>query len=430
MSSNSAHDLPPGVRRRALVGLLTMPTLPALAAPTALDRALAALVDDAQRPLASLSVLVRRQGRVVYEAQFGRRRIQPDLPVTRDTLFRIASITKLVVAVAVMRLVEAGRFDLDTDLGEVLGFALHQPLTARLLLGHRSGLSDRGDDYTDPRVDLRRLLGRPGPSWNGHAPGRWFEYANINFAVLAAAMEKATGTRFDTLMQETVLTPLGMQGGFDPARLPPGQLEQVATLYRKAPSEDGPWRPDGPWHAQADDFARQPPQPLLKNPGAYVPGSQGALFGPQGRLRTRVCDLGVLMAVLMDGGKVAGRAFLSPESIHTLMTESWRADSRNGDDGDGLFQAWGVGLQHFVDRSRQGWGDRLVHGGGLEAWGHLGFAYGLVSGLLMAPQQGCGIVYVMGGTGADPAAHPGRHSSFPIWEERLQELLWAEALQD
>jgi CubicO group peptidase (beta-lactamase class C family) len=425
MSSNSACNLPPGVRRRSLVGLLAMPSLPALADTTALDRALAALVDDAQRPLASLSVLVRRQGRVVYEAQFGRRRIQPDLPVTRDTLFRIASVTKLVVAVAVMRLVEAGRFDLDAGLGEVLGFALHQRLTARLLLGHRSGLSDRGDDYTDPRVDLRRLLGGPGPSWNGHAPGRWFEYANINFAVLAAAMEKATGTRFDQLMQETVLAPLGMQGGFDPARLPPGQLDQVATLYRKAPSEDGPWRPAGPWLAQADDFARQPPQPLLKQPEAYVPGSQGALFGPQGRLRTRVCDLGALMALLMDGGQ----HLLRPESIRSLMTESWRADGRNGDDGDGLFQAWGLGLQHFIDRSRPGWGDRLVPGGGLQAWGHLGFAYGLVSGLLMAPEQGCGIVYVIGGTGADPAAHPGRYSSFPDWEERLQALLWAEALR-
>lgn len=429
MSSNSGSALPPGVRRRALVGLLILPALPAFADKPMLSRALAALVDDPQRPLASLSVLVRRQGRVVYEAQFGRRRIQPDLPVTRDTLFRIASITKLVVAVAVMRLVEAGRFDLDADLGRLLGYPLHRPLTARLLLCHRSGLSDGGDDFTDPRVDLRQLLGQPGPTWNGHAPGRWFEYANINFAVLAAALERATGTRFDRLMQAWVLEPLGMRGGFDPARLPLGQLDQVATLYRKAPSEGGPWQPDGPWHAQADDFSAHTPQPLLSNADGYEPGSRGALFGPQGRLRTRVCDLGVLMAMLMDGGRVAGQSFLRPESIRTLMAESWRADGRNGDDDDGIFQAWGLGLQYFIDRSRPGWGDRLVPGGGLQAWGHLGFAYGLVSGLLMAPQRGCGIVYVIGGTGADPAAHPGRQSSFPIWEETLQDLLWAEALR-
>lgn len=422
------HNRPPGLRRRALVGLLAMPTLPALADTGALDRALADLVDDPQRPLASLSVLVRRRGRVVYEAQFGRRHLAPDLPVTRDTLFRIASVTKLVVAVAVMRLVEARRLDLDADIGKLLGQRLQRPLTPRLLLCHRSGLSDRGDDYTDPRLDLRELLGRPGPSWNGHAPGRWFEYANLNFAVLAAAMECATGERFDRLMQALVLDPLGMQGGFDPARLPPQQLAQVATLYRKAPSDAGPWQPGGPWHAQADDFLAQPPRPLLADGEAYTPGSRGALFGPQGRLRTRVADLGTLLAVLLDGGRHTGQPFLRPESLRTLMTETWRADGRNGDDGNGLFQAWGVGLQHFIDRSGAGRGDRLRPEGGLQAWGHLGFAYGLVSGLLLAPEHEGGIVYVIGGTGADPAAHPGSYSSFPVWEERLQALLWQAAL--
>jgi len=420
---------PPGLRRRALVGFLTMPTLPALADTTALDRALAALVADPGRPLAGLSVLVRRQGRVVFEAQFGRRHVAPDLPVTRDTLFRIASVTKLVVAVAVLRLVEAGRLDLDADLAELLGHPLQQGLTVRLLLCHRSGLTDRGDDYTDPRIDLRRVIGRPGPSWNGHAPGTWFEYANINFAVLAAAMERATGTRFDRLMQALVLDPLGMQGGFDPARLPAAQREQIATLYRKAPGDEGPWDPAGPWRAQADDFIAAPPHPLLADDAPYVPGSRGALFGPQGRLRTRIADLGTLMAVLMDGGRHQGQAFLKSESVKTLMTETWRADGRNGDDGAGIFQAWGVGLQHFIDRSRAGWGDRLVPQGGLQAWGHLGFAYGLVSGLLMVPERRCGIVYAISGTGADPAHHPGRHSSFPAWEEALQALLWAEALR-
>lgn len=422
---------PPGLRRRALAGLLALPSMSAFAEPSdhPLDRALSTLLDDPVRPLASLSVLVMRQGRVVHEAQFGRRHIARGLPVTRDTLFRIASITKLVVAVAVLRLVEAGRLALDADVGELLGYPLRQPLTPRLLLTHRSGLSDAGDDFTDPRVDLRSLLQQAGKTWHGRPAGSWFEYANINFAVLAATMERATGTRFDRLMQHWVLGPLGMQGGFDPARLPPAQLAQVATLYRKAPSEGGPWRADGPWHAQADDFAGAAPRPLLADDAAYEPGSRGALFGPQGRLRTRVADLGTLMGMLLAGGRHAGREFLRPDSVRLLTTETWRADGRNGDDYEGLFQAWGLGLQHFIDRSRPGWGDRLLPEGGLQAWGHLGFAYGLASGLLLAPERGCGIVYVIGGTGADPAAHPGRYSSFPVWEEALQALLWAEALR-
>lgn len=63
--------------------------------------------------------------------------------------------------------------------------------------------------------------------------------------------------------------------------------------------------------------------------------------------------------------------------------------------------------------------------GGQQARGHLGFAYGLMSGLMLDPARRCGIVYAISGTGADPEAHPGRYSRFPLWEERLQGLLWA-----
>ncbi|MEH0164771.1 serine hydrolase domain-containing protein [Paucibacter sp. JuS9] len=420
---------PPGLRRRDLIGLLALPSTPSMARPATLDQALHALVNDRQCPLTGLSVLVRRNGRVVYEAQFGWRHVGPDLPVTRDTIFRMASVTKLVVAIGVMRLADAGKLDLDANLDELLGHRLFKSLCLRHLLSHRSGLTDRGTDYTDPAVDLRQLLSQSGPTWNGHEPGSWFEYANINFAVVAAAMERATGSRFDQLMQRLVLDPLSMQGGFDPASLPVKQLSQVATLYRKAPDDDGPWDTAGPWVPQADDFLVTPPRPVLEDSAGYVPGSRGAAFGPQGRLRTRVADLGTLLAVLVDGGNYRGQTFLKPESLRTLMSETWRSDGNNGDDGAGIFQAWGVGMQHFIDRGREGWGDRLLHNGGLHAWGHLGFAYGLVSAFLMVPERQCGIVYAISGTGANPSMHPGQRSSFPAWEEQLQDLLWNEALR-
>ena len=90
-----------------------------------------------------------------------------------------------------------------------------------------------------------------------------------------------------------------------------------------------------------------------------------------------------------------------------------------------VFQAWGVGLQHFIDRSEGGRGDRVF--AGQEAWGHLGFAYGLHSGLLIDPRRGNGIAYAISGEGADPEKFRGRHSSLPLFEERLQGMLWAHA---
>lgn len=414
---------------------------------------LQALLENPERPLASLSVLVLRAGRIVHEGQFGRRWIDPSgagrhLPVSRDTLFRIASISKLIVALGVMRLVEAGRLNLDADIGELLGWRLRHPahptvpLTVRLLLSHRSGLRDGAGTYVAPGQTLASKLLPGGAAYGegkcwspaAQAPGQWFEYCNLNYGVLASVMEKASGQRFDQLMAEQVLQPLGMAGGFEASQFSEAELAQVATLYRKRATEDeAPWNTAGPWVVQTDDFGGRHPAPPPGLEG-YELGSNGSLFGPQGRLRTRVADLGTVLTMLADHGRHAGRAFLQPASVQALMTEHWRyagRDAPNGDDLGGEFQAWGLGLQHFIDRSvldartgrRQG--DRLRPQGGQQAWGHLGFAYGLMSGLMLDPQRRSGIVYAIGGTGADPAAHPGRYASYPRWEERLHELLWA-----
>ena len=77
----------------------------------ALDRELGAIASDPQKPLAGLSVVAIRDGRVVYERQFGFRHIDnadtaKNIPANSSTLYRVASITKLVTALGVMRLVE------------------------------------------------------------------------------------------------------------------------------------------------------------------------------------------------------------------------------------------------------------------------------------------------------------------------------------
>ncbi|HEY1226193.1 MAG TPA: serine hydrolase, partial [Ramlibacter sp.] len=111
----------------------------------ALDRELAAIAANPACELASLSVLAIRNGRIAYEGQFGRRFIGgagglPDKPVDAHTLFRIASISKMMTTLGLMRLVEAGKVDLDADVSGYLGFSLRnphfpdQPLVLRHLL--------------------------------------------------------------------------------------------------------------------------------------------------------------------------------------------------------------------------------------------------------------------------------------------------------
>lgn len=446
-------------RRSALMGCLSsvLPAMGEAAMPratssygdAALTAALQALVDDPVRPLTGLSVLCIQAGKTVFEAQLGRRvlahRSQPDLPVTRDTLFRMASVSKLVVALGVMRLVDAGALDLDGDIATVLGFALRHPdhpgvaITPRMLLSHQASLSDEGGYRFAPEVTLQSVLLRGGAHhgngkcWLPLRPGTYFQYCNFNYGVLASVMEKVAGQRFDRLMQQQVLDPLGMVGGFDPGQFSDAVLAQVATLYRKRTVEDEIWNTAGPWVPQTDAFAglRPTAQPV---PPAYELGSNGTLFGPQGSLRTRVQDLARVVQMLIAQGQYQGRPFLSRQSVQMLLTEQWRYDDtqRNGDAASGMIQAWGLGLQHFIDRSVQvgarGAGDRLLQRGGVQAWGHLGDAYGLNSGVVFDPPRGNGVIYAIGGTGANPEKHRAAYSSFSSWEAKLLDLAWNRVL--
>lgn len=414
---------------------------------TALDRELSALVADARHPLVAVAALAVRDGRIAYAGQFGSRHLggagEPPLPLTERTLWRVASISKLVVAVAVMRLVEQGALDLDADVSGALGWPLRHPqfpgvpITLRLLLSHRSGLADGGERYAfDGRTALQDVLqpgGRlyaDGINWSRDAaPGTRFEYVNLNFGVIAQVMERATGERFDRLMQRLVLQPLGLRGGFHPADFPAADQADIATLYRKRRSEGGRevWDPAGPWVVQADDFRHRPPAPV-EGLDDHVIGRNGTLFGPQGRLRISVRDLGTLMQVLLDQGRHQGRPFLRPSSVALLGSEQWRrTGAPPGGESVGAC-SWGLGVQRYTDRAEAGCGDRLVEGGGFTGWGHLGDAYGLMGVFALDPVRRDGLIVIAAGPGIDPQTYPGRGSALSRWQELALTALHRHAL--
>src|SRR3954462_11593255 len=135
--------------------------------------------------------------------------------LTLDDPVRIASITKLHVALGVMRLVEAGKLDLDRDVSDYLGWKLRNPafpdtpITLRLLLSHRSSIRDGVDYWLIPATGRIEQTLRDPKAWDAeHPPGRYFQYSNLGFPVIATVMEAATGERFDRLMQRLVFAPL------------------------------------------------------------------------------------------------------------------------------------------------------------------------------------------------------------------------------
>lgn len=409
-----------------------------------------AIVSDPVAPLSSLSALTLRNGKVAYEGHFGHRVMPADpagtgLPADHETLYRMASVSKLVTTIAVMQLVDAGKLDLDADIGQYMGYTVRNPhfadvpITTRMLLSHTSSLRDDGGYFFPLDQSLKGVLQNPpngqSATWAAlragvdTAPGRYFTYCNLNFGVVGTLIEAITGQRFDRYMQQAVLQPLGIAGGFTPETLSPADIRHVAVLYRKA--KDGVWNTNGPWVPQVDDYQGQPPKPR-EGLDTYVPGTNATGFGPQGGLRTSVAGLGRIMQMLMNNGVLNGVRMLSPVSVAAMLQPQWRKHSThdNGDTLSGQFHAWGLGVQRFVDVSGPSTGDRLSVSGGQTGAGHLGFAYGLQSGFIFDPQTRNGVVYAIGGVSKDPDANKGRYSSFPVWEERVLDALWRSVQTD
>ena len=426
------------------------------AALPALDRELAAIAGDPAHPLASLSVLAVRDGKVVYHRQFGQRSIDTDNPshgkrADRNTLYRIASISKLVTTLGVMKLVEARQLELDRDVSDYLGYRLRNPhfpddpITLRMLLMHRSSLRDDAGYYWEARlaVDLQDVLvpgGKQygtGAMWATNAgPGTYFQYANLPWGVIGTIIERVTGERFDRLLRRLVLDPLGLRGGFHPANFSTADLANTATLYRKRTDAGGNevWNPTGPWVPQVDDYRSEAPVPRAF--ADYIPGSNGTLFGPQGNCRLSAAGLSTIMLILMNRGVHRGKPFLSESTVAEMLKEQWRHDglgvNGNNSFGEhrGLMNAWGLGNQHFLDHGGHGdgVGDRLVDGGGFTAIGHLGDAWGLTSAMVFDVRTRNGMIFLIGGPGFDPDTNPGTYSSLYRHEQKILTAIYRRAV--
>lgn len=359
-------------------------------------------------------------------------------------MYRIASISKLVTTLGAMKLVEEGKLKLDADIGDYLGYKVRNPnfpndkITLRMLLTHRSSLRDDAGYYWDNKHQLKAVLipggtlyGK-GDMWAKNAkPGSYFQYANLPWGVIGTVMERVSGERFDRLMARLILNPMGLRGGFSPADMPCTDIQNIATLYRKRTEVNDKeiWNPAGPWVAQVDDYSITAPVPRA-GPD-YEIGSNGTLYGPQGNVRLSAADLGKLMLMLMNDGKHNGKQILKKATVNMMLSEQWHADGKNGESNFGgkeLFFAWGLGNQHFLDKSGVGKGDRFVEAGGFTGVGHLGDAWGLTSAFVFNRSTRNGMIFLSGGPGFDPETYKGKYSAMYRYEERILDALYRRAM--
>lgn len=342
--------------------------------------------------------------------------------ITPDDPARVASVSKLVVAVGVMKLVEQRRLNLDSDVSQWLGWPLRNPafpdqaITLRHLLSHTSSLRDHDDQYAIRLGGTVQATVGEASSWDSrHGPGAgFFTYANLNFPVIGSIIERVTGERFDKWMRREVLDPMRIDACFNWPTCSDAAVARAVVLMQNG-------------KVVRDDLkGRQPDCPVFVREGdscdltRYRPGDNGALFSPQGGLRISVRGLARVGQMLLNGGTLDGVRIISPQSVDLLLAPHWRFDGGNGETDKGFYCSYGLGSQQ-IPNPRPGCSDDplggAVGGAGRVSgqWlGHAGEAYGLRSGLWIDRARGVGIAYFATGLAADP---PAGRSAFRAVEE-------------
>lgn len=308
-----------------------LPTAPAERlglSPAVLERigpALQPLVDSGR--VGGIYAVIARHGQIGYERTFGWRDVARGERLRRDAIFRVYSMTKPVVAVGVLRLVEDGKVALDDPVSKYIpAFASVQvfaggsadapvlepprsPITVRQLLNHTSGLGygltagpadtifTRARMYDASRTlaqftdSLARLplLFHPGTRW-GYSSG---------LDVAGRVIEVASGMTLDRFLDQAIFRPLGMRDtGF---RIRPGMRSRLATVY--APAPDGSIQPLGEDGLMA----------MFEPEARFLWGSGGLLSTPDDYLR--------FAQMLLGGGALGDVRILRPETV-ALMTRN------------------------------------------------------------------------------------------------------------
>ncbi len=301
-----------------------------------LDTVLQSYVDSNQ--VAGQVALVLRDGRVVYSAANGMQDISAGIPMSENTIFRIASQTKAIVSTAIMILHERGQLDISHPLSRYFpGWSNMQvavpdgngaytleparrPITLRDLLTHTSGLpygvqfttdtiaADRWSNagfvgwyFADRQEPIQQSIARMGALPLQEHPGESWIYG-YNIDVLGAVVERASGMDLATFLETEIFQPLGMDNTH--FYLPRGKASRLAKVYR--PKDGG-------------GIEEIPHNDGMQSQGMYVNGPRTSYSGGAGLLST-AGDYARFLQMTLNGGELDGQTILSPKTIELMTT--------------------------------------------------------------------------------------------------------------
>mgnify|MGYP001118214144 CR=1 FL=1 len=191
-------------------------------------------------------ILIRKKGKTLYHKSFGMANREKSIPHTKQTVYPIASITKIFTSVIILQLMEEGKIDLSKTIGDYLpnyqGPA-RDKVTIHQLLTHTSGLARSEDkqseghlfpDIYSDSISTDELVKKYCSGELIHPPGSTFNYANGDYIILGKIIEQLTKDTYQNVLQKRMLTPLKMQSsGLITNTNQPQNLAQGYTRSRK-----------------------------------------------------------------------------------------------------------------------------------------------------------------------------------------------------
>jgi len=327
-----------------LLPALGMPQGPSLAA---FDRVITEAIQEKKLPGAVL--LVGKGDQTLVRKAYGSRALVPSAePMTIDTIFDLASLTKVVATTtAVMQLVEEGAIRLDDRVDmHIPGFGKYgkERITIRQLLTHMSGLRpdlDLSDEFEGRDTAIRYALEEVPQG----TVGRTFIYSDIGFFLLADIVARKSGMPFERFVRERIFVPLGMK---DTMFLPPAS--ERGRIAPTEPCEKLTWPCGGSATPNAPMLRGVVHDPTARRMNG-VAGHAG-LFGTAG-------DLATFARMLLGKGTLNGVRVLSPLSVERMTSPATPPDEPNV---RGL--GWDLASSFSANR-----GDLLPFG----SFGHTGF---------------------------------------------------------
>ena len=333
--------------------------------------------------LVGASSLVFKDGKIVEKLNYGFSSLEKHKKVNNNTVFRIASVSKIMVALCIMKLYEEGKLDLTKDISEYLGFNVRNPkypdvvITLKMIMTQTSSITDGFEKDVNSDVDsgynlingtneectLRDLLDPDGKrfvkeTFSNYRPATHFEYSNFGCGILACIVEKITGEYFTDYVKKIVFKPLKIDASFVVTDI---KTKNIASTYLYRDGENKLCR-----------FREM----FINN--VYKKFPLGENFrGPAGGLFISTNGLMKIMKALLSGGK----PILKTATLDKMMQMAW-AGKRQPNDS---YVAKGLQLE-IVDyfNSRR-------------LYGHFGDAYGVKSYFLFNREEQIGMVYITNG---------------------------------